>query len=80
MNKKMIHMVAFILLIIGGLNWLLYAFDESYNLVGMIFGSMPVVEKVIYILIGLSAVYELVSHKAQCRACRSGAHTDVTHG
>ena len=34
---KILHMVAFILLVVGGLNWLLVAF--GYNLVDMIFGG-----------------------------------------
>lgn len=64
----MVHMVAFILLVVGGLNWLLVgAFD--INLVEKIFGGMPTVVKVIYILVGLSALYELVTHKKNCTAC-----------
>lgn len=62
-------MVAFILLVIGGLNWLLVAF--GYNLVNMLLGGMPGVEKLVYILIGLSAVYELVGHKGRCTQCQA---------
>ncbi len=70
MNNKMVHMVAFILLVVGGLNWLLVgAFDM--NIVEMIFGSMPTVVTVIYIFVGLSALYELVTHKGHCTACSS---------
>ena len=55
--KKMdtISLIANILLIIGGLNWALYSF--GYNLVSMIFGSIPILEQIIYILVGLSALY-----------------------
>ena len=60
-------MVAFGLLVVGGLNWLLYAF--GYNLVGLIFGSMPMIEKIVYILVGLSALYEAFTHKAHCKDC-----------
>lgn len=61
-------MVAFILLVVGGLNWLLVgAFD--LNIVEKIFGSMPTVVTVIYILVGLSALYELVTHKGNCTMC-----------
>lgn len=68
MNNKMVHMVAFILLVVGGLNWLLYAF--GFNLVAWIpWGAT--VEKLVYILVGLSAVYELMTHKANCTMCRS---------
>lgn len=69
MNSKYLHMVAFGLLVVGGLNWLLAAFN--YNLVEMIFGT-SVISMLIYILIGLSAVYEVVTHKKTCKLCASG--------
>jgi len=57
--KKMdtIGLIANILLIVGGLNWALYSF--GYNLVNMIFGSIPMLEQVVYVLVGLSALYVL---------------------
>lgn len=68
MNNKMVHMVSFTLLIVGGLNWLLVG-AFNINLVESIFGGMPGVVKVVYILVGLSALYELVTHKNGCTAC-----------
>jgi uncharacterized membrane protein YuzA (DUF378 family) len=35
----------------------------------MILGSMPTLEWIVYILVGLSAVYEIVVHKTNCRRC-----------
>ena len=64
---KSLHTVAFILLIIGGLNWLLVAF--GWNLVDSIFGVDSTLAMVIYILVGLSAVYEVLSHKKLCKNC-----------
>lgn len=47
-----------ILLIIGGLNLgLVNAFN--FDLVGKILGSFPMIVKVLYILVGLAALYEL---------------------
>ena len=66
---KILHMVAFILLIVGGLNWLLVAF--GYNLVDMILGAGSSLSMIVYILVGLSAVFEVVMHKKQCRVCGS---------
>lgn len=63
---KAIHIIAFILLVIGGLNWLLVVF--GWNLVEMLFG-MGTLAKVIYILVGLSAIVELFGHKKNCRTC-----------
>lgn len=65
---KALHMIAFILLVIGGLNWLLVAF--GWNLVSAIFG-LGSVAMVVYILIGLSAIYEAVMHGKNCKTCSS---------
>ena len=63
-----IHTITFILLVIGGLNWLvlgLFGWD-----LGMIFGGqMELISRVIYVLVGVAAVYEIFSHKSNCRAC-----------
>lgn len=64
---KALHIVAFILLVVGGLNWALYAF--GINLVNIILGSWPMLEKVVYVLVGLSAVYLVATHKGGCKTC-----------
>ena len=68
---KALHVIAFVLVIIGALNWGLYAF--GYNLVAMLVGNWPVVEKVVYILVGLSAIYLAATHKGDCKTCSAGA-------
>ena len=67
-SQKMIHMVAFALLVIGGLNWGLVGLF-NYNLVNMLLGSMPMVEKVVYILVGVSALYLAATHMSDCKIC-----------
>jgi len=48
--------IALILIIVGGLNWgLVGAF--GFDLVAAIFGAMSLIAKIIYILVGLSAIY-----------------------
>jgi uncharacterized membrane protein YuzA (DUF378 family) len=49
--------IAFVLLIIGGLNWGLAVFD--FNLVSVIFGT-GVLAKIIYALVGLSAIFAII--------------------
>jgi len=66
MNNKMLHTVSFILLIAGGLNWLLIGAFQM-DLVASIFGGYA---KIVYILVGLSAIYTLVTHKSMCAACK----------
>lgn len=62
------HKLTFCLLIIGGLNWLLVGL-AGWD-VGMLFGGqMALVSRIIYVLVGLSAVYEVVMHKKTCKDC-----------
>jgi uncharacterized membrane protein YuzA (DUF378 family) len=63
---KAIHMVAFILLVIGGLNWLAVAF--GLNVIEAVFGT-GAITMVIYILVGLAALVEIFGHKRNCRVC-----------
>lgn len=65
---KALHMVSFILLVIGGLNWLVLAIFNWD--IGQLFGGMEsAVSRVIYVLVGLAAIYELVTHKGNCKTC-----------
>ena len=70
---KATHAIAFILTIIGGLNWLLIGlggfFGSNWNLVNKILGSWPHVEWIVYILVGISAIILLCSHKKDCKCC-----------
>lgn len=67
---KPLHIVACLLVWVGALNWgLVGLFD--LNLVNMLLGAWPVVEKVVYILVGAAAVYEIVTHKQNCKLCSS---------
>ena len=51
-----------ILLVIGGLNWGLFGLID-FNIVNYLFSSMPSVEKLVYSLVGLSAVYQVIGLK-----------------
>lgn len=68
---KILHIIAFILLIVGGLNWGLTAFN--YNVVEMILGAGSIVTRAVYVLVALSAIYMAVSHKSDCKSCEVGA-------
>jgi uncharacterized protein len=62
-------MVAFALAMVGALNWGLMALFNT-NVVSMLLGSMPMVEKVVYVLVGASAVYLVANHAADCKTCK----------
>lgn len=65
---KAVHVIAFVLLVVGGLNWLLVGLAD-FNLVTYLVGSWPMVEKAVYVLVGLSAVVLAVGHKKACKEC-----------
>jgi len=48
--------IAIILVVIGGLNWGLVGLF-NLDVVGAIFGVMSVLSRIIYVLVGLSAIY-----------------------
>lgn len=67
-----------VLLIVGGLNWglvgvgmLLGGSAYSWNLVTMIFGFMPWLEAVVYVLVGIAAVVAIVGCK--CSSCKTNS-------
>ena len=68
MQNKNLHMLAFTLVVIGGLNWLifgLFAWD-----IGQIFGGMTApVSRIIYVIVGIATVYLLATHKKDCKVC-----------
>lgn len=59
-----LHKIAFWLLVIGGLAWLLEAF--GYGLDNYLSSGVLMI---VYLLVGLSAIYEIVGHKKNCKAC-----------
>lgn len=63
----MVHMGAFILTVVGALNWSLAGLFQI-NLVESIFGGMGLIS-LAYILIGASAVYLGMTHKGDCKIC-----------
>ena len=71
-SSMKLHQITFILLIIGGLNWLLVGVFHWE--IGDIFGGMSaIISRIIYILVGLSAIYEVATHKSRCKDCAAGA-------
>jgi uncharacterized membrane protein YuzA (DUF378 family) len=55
-----LDILALILIIVGGLNWLLVGIF-SFDLVAAIFGYMSIIARIVYILVGLAAIYTLVN-------------------
>lgn len=66
---KEFHMVAFLFVVLGALNWGLVALFD-FNLVTTVFGSAPALERLVYLLVGGAALYELATHMKSCRYCK----------
>ncbi|KKS44095.1 hypothetical protein A2567_01265 [Candidatus Azambacteria bacterium RIFOXYD1_FULL_42_11] len=63
---KILHVIAFILVIIGGLNWLWIGLLGGGGVGDFLGASLA---RAIYVLVGLSAVYLVVFHKKDCKMC-----------
>jgi uncharacterized membrane protein YuzA (DUF378 family) len=74
---KATHVVSFILLAIGGLNWGLVGlgiwFGGNWNVVQLILGSWPWLEALVYVLVGIATIVLLVTHKKSCNNCEASA-------
>mgnify|MGYP001574911985 FL=1 len=66
---KQIHMIAFILLVFGGINWLLLGIF-NWELSALVGGPSSLIAKIVFVVIGLAAVYEIATHRHNCRTCQ----------
>lgn len=69
-----------VLLFVGGLNWglvglgMLLGKGDAWNVVNVVLGSMPTLEAVVYLLVGVAAVSKIcgckcAKFKAACGSC-----------
>lgn len=58
-NLNALDWLALILVIVGGLNWGLVGFFK-FDLVAAVFGDMSFLSRIVYDLVGLSAIYLLI--------------------
>lgn len=65
---KTFHMIVITIVAIGALNWGLVGLF-NFNLVSAIFGMGSGLERIVYILVGASAVYFFAMHKKDCKIC-----------
>jgi hypothetical protein len=67
-QKGILSVIAWILVIIGGLNWGLVGIGElvggrNWNVVNLLLGKLSWLEAIVYILVGLSALVLLFGGK-----------------
>jgi uncharacterized membrane protein YuzA (DUF378 family) len=76
---KKLDAIAAILLVVGGLNWGLVAvarFDLVASVLGLTFGETNVVSRIVYGLVGLSAVYLVTQLRAIPRRWATRSRAD----
>ena len=56
---KAVNVVTLVLLIVGGLNWGLVGLF-GFDLVATIFGEMSPLSRIVYVLVGVSAVAQIL--------------------
>ncbi|MCS6860961.1 MAG: DUF378 domain-containing protein [Abditibacteriales bacterium] len=60
---KTLDILAAVLLVVGGLNWGLVGFF-GFDLVAALFGEATPMSRIVYGLVGLSAIYQAISLKS----------------
>lgn len=79
---KKLDVIAAGLLVIGGLNWALVGtarFDLVAAIFGMHFGETSRLSSVVYLLVGLSALYQAISWKSIQRRWSANPATAHSH-
>lgn len=68
MRLNVIDWVSLILVIVGALNWLLVGLFD-FNVVNALFGSVPVLESIVYVIVGLAGLWMIyfLAYEAQRR-------------
>ncbi|MBP7058161.1 DUF378 domain-containing protein [Candidatus Gracilibacteria bacterium] len=68
---KVLNIVTGILLAIGGLNWGLVGLgsflNTNLNVVNLLLGSIPVLENIVYLVVGLSAIIHAFTCLSHCK-------------
>lgn len=59
--------VAMVLLIVGGLNWGLVGLF-NYDLVAALFGTQSAVSRIVYVLVGMAALYSIYTSSKMASA------------
>ena len=73
-----LDIVVTVLLVIGGLNWGILGIF-GFNVIGTVFTAVPVISRIIYAVVGLSALYEIFGFNAMQRRWECTWTTGMQH-
>lgn len=80
----MVHKICKYLLVVGGLNWglvglaMLFSAGSDWNVVHLLLGGWPVIEGIVYVLVGVAAVEKLFG--CRCSKCKAACATCSVEG
>ncbi|HZF97486.1 MAG TPA: DUF378 domain-containing protein [Pseudoxanthomonas sp.] len=79
MRNNFISWLAFILVVVGAINWGLVGFF-AFDLVAALFGEMTAVSRIVYGLVGIAGVYLLIDRLTVRDHAHHGHTTTGTTG
>lgn len=74
---KALNIITLLLVIIGGINWGLVAFD--FNLVEALFGADSTLSNIVYALVSLSALWQIMPFLRAVKTSEVEAEAHVRH-
>jgi len=75
---KTMDCVSYALIIVGALNWGLVGFF-NFNLVSALFGTMTVLSRIVYGLVGVAALYDVVAMPEMIHRWHVPLHHEPDH-
>ncbi len=76
---RALNLITLLLVIVGGLNWLLVGI-ANFDLVAAIFGGQDAaLSKIIYVLVGLSALWQLMPFARAMSIGETAAEANIAH-
>ena len=71
---KTLDLATMVLLIVGGLNWALVGMAD-WNLVAALLGAGSVLSRLVYVVVGVSAVWQIARLVSRRRSWGEALHT-----
>ncbi len=76
---RALNIITLLLIIVGGLNWLLVGIAD-FDLVATIFGGQDTaLATIVYVLVGLSALWQLVPFSRSMSVGETAAQANIGH-
>ena len=75
---RAINIVTLLLVIVGGVNWLLVGIAD-FNLVAALFGTDTTLTNLVYIIVGISALWQLIPLSRAFSAGETSAEANLRH-